>query len=311
MNRGRKKAALYPKQRTEFYTVKGKEIAKIDSSATYLEETLFKAVSAFPNFDELDPFYKDLYECIIDTNELKKNLSSISSVGRLIKNIRRIYIVKLKELRFGENPKQLAYSITKSYVGRLSSLLKGINKPIEFYNDSAKKLKELPSIRFGEESIILAGYPNVGKSTLLSKITQSKPLIAAYPFTTKGLNVGVFKKKFVPIQVIDTPGLLDKPLYKRNKIELKAVTALQHLQGVIVFVVDPTQEVLTQKKLFQEIKKLFTQQKFLVVINKNDAVSEEVINSTKKEFLGETILVEGKELTTLRDWLLDKNNKLI
>jgi nucleolar GTP-binding protein len=310
MNRGRKAASLYPKQKTEFYTIKGKEIAKIDASANYIEETLFRSVKAFPNFEDLEPFYKDLYECILDTNELKKNLSSISSVARLVKNIRRNYIVKLKELRFNEGVKKQSFAITKSYVGRLSSLLKGLSKQIDFYNESARILKELPSIRTKENCVILAGYPNAGKSTLLSRITESKPQIAAYPFTTKGLNVGVFKKKYVPIQIIDTPGLLDRPLLNRNKIELKAVTALQHLNGLIVFVIDPIQEIDKQKNLFLELKKLFTHHNFLVVINKIDVATENEINSSKDNFSKELILLEGKDSPALKDWLLNKENKI-
>ena len=310
MNRGRKAAGLYPKQKTEFYSVKGKEIAKIDASATFVEETLFRSVKAFPSFEDLEAFYKDLYECILDTNELKKNLSSISSVGRLVKNIRRDYIVKLKEMRYGEGAQKQSYAITKSYVGRLASLLKGLTKQIDYYNESARKLRELPSIRTGENCIILAGYPNAGKSTLLSRLTESKPEIAAYPFTTKGLNVGVFIKKFIPIQIIDTPGLLDRPLLDRNKIELKAVTALQHLAGMIMFVVDPTQEMNKQKNLFLETKKLFTHHKFMVVINKTDASNEAQLNAAKDTFSGEEIILEGKGLDNLKNWLMDKENKI-
>lgn len=310
MNRARKEAGLYPKQKTEFYTVKGKEIAKIDASGNFVEETLFRSVKAFPSFEDLEPFYKDLYECILDTDELKKNLSSISSVGRLVKNIRRNAIVKLKELRYGEGMQKRSYEITKSYVGRLASLLKGLSKQIEFYNESARKLRELPSIRTNEDCIILAGFPNAGKSTLLSRLTESKPEIAAYPFTTKGLNVGVFTKKFVPIQIIDTPGLLDRPLMDRNKIELKAVTALQHLSGMILFVVDPTQEMNKQKNLFLETKKLFTHHKFMVVINKSDAANEAQMQAAQKTYEGEKIIIEGKGLNNLKDWLLDKDNKI-
>lgn len=308
MNRGKKASSLYPKQKTAFYTIKGKEIAKIDASANYIEETLFRSVKAFPNLEELEPFYRDLYECILDTDELKKNLSSISSVARLVKNIRRNYIVKLKELRFETGVKKQSFAITKSYVGRLSSLLKGLNNQINFYNESARVLKELPNIRTKEKCVILAGYPNAGKSTLLSRITESKPKIAAYPFTTKGLNVGVFKKKFVPIQIIDTPGLLDRALLNRNKIELKAVSALQHLTGLIVFVVDPIQEIDKQKNLFLELKKLFTHHNFLVVINKTDIAKPEEIDSAKNIFSDEQTLLEGKNLSSLKDWLLDKNN---
>ncbi|MCJ7612814.1 MAG: GTPase ObgE, partial [Candidatus Aminicenantes bacterium] len=56
----------------------------------------------------------------------------------------------------------------------------------------------------------LIGFPNVGKSTLISKISAAKPLIADYPFTTLGPNLGVVdlgtKQSFI---VADIPGLIE------------------------------------------------------------------------------------------------------
>lgn len=39
-------------------------------------------------------------------------------------------------------------------------------------------------------------------------------------------------------QVIDTPGILDHPLEERNTIEMQAITALAHLRGTVLFLVD-------------------------------------------------------------------------
>lgn len=310
LSRARKQASAYPRQQTDFYTLKGKEIVKVEVSAGYLEEALFRAVGKFPNFDELEPFYRDLYECIFDVNELRKNMASISSVARLIMRLRREAIVKLKELRFTRGAEAKAIGATKSYVGRVASLVNSLKPKIEFYNETARRLRELPSIRTNEDCVILAGYPNVGKSTLLGKLTESKPEIAAYPFTTKGLNVGVFHKRYLPIQIIDTPGLLDRPLGERNDIELKAIAALQHLKGVIAFVVDPMDDLAKQKGLFAEVKKLFTHHKFLIVINKTDAASKEQTEEAKKAFDGIPIIIEGKGLSALKELLLSKEFKL-
>jgi len=310
LNRGRKASLEYPKQKTDFYTNNGKEMAKIDASANYLEEKLFKATQQFPSFELLEPFYHDLYECIIDVDEMKKTLSSISSVARLIKKIRRDHLVKIKELKYSRGREKQALNVTKAYIGRMASLIKGISKHVEFYNECARKLNELPSIRTNEECVILAGYPNVGKSTLLAKITESKPEIANYPFTTKGLNVGVFMMRYLPIQVIDTPGLLDRPLSERNKIELKAITALQYLKGILAFVVDPMDDVVVQKKLFLETKKLFLKHKFLIVITKSDLANETQIANAKKEFGGYEIIVDGADKTALKDYFLAQGKKL-
>ncbi|MEK6958647.1 MAG: GTPase [archaeon] len=305
-NRGRKNSSLYPQQKTSFYTIKGKEMAFIDASAAYIEEVLEKTVKEFPSIEKLEPFYYDLYTCIIDIDDVKKALSSIYSVTKLVMRVRRESLVKMKELKFSNGADKVAKKITHQYIGRVSSLIDGLKGPIDRYNDNVRKLKELPSIDSKNDTYILAGFPNVGKSTLLSKVTESKPEVAAYPFTTKGLNVGYFQRKYMPVQVIDTPGLLDRPLHARNKIELKAIAALQHLKGTVLFVVDPLDDLEIQRNLLEEMKKLFTTQGFIVVINKTDIANPKQIEDAKEKFADHFTILEGKGLDALKTELTKK-----
>jgi nucleolar GTP-binding protein len=76
------------------------------------------------------------------------------------------------------------------------------------------------------------------------------------------------------IQIIDTPGLLERPLEKLNKIEMKAIIALKHLADLILFVFDPSEssgyKMTEQKKLHKKIKKLFPEKKMIIIDNKSD-----------------------------------------
>jgi nucleolar GTP-binding protein len=75
-------------------------------------------------------------------------------------------------------------------------------------------------------------------------------------------------------QIIDTPGLLDRPLTSRNDIELQAIAALTHLADVIVFITDPSETCgylfKDQLSLLNQIQDVFKDKKFIIVENKVD-----------------------------------------
>lgn len=71
----------------------------------------------------------------------------------------------------------------------------------------AKKGPSTAIKKEGAAQVVLIGTPNSGKSTLLAKITNAKPLIAKYPFTTTKPEIGVMDYHGVKIQVIEIPAL--------------------------------------------------------------------------------------------------------
>ena len=57
----------------------------------------------------------------------------------------------------------------------------------------------------GAAQVVVTGLPNVGKSQLVSSVTNALPTIAGYPFTTHAATPGMMEFENIQIQLIDTP----------------------------------------------------------------------------------------------------------
>ena len=74
--------------------------------------------------------------------------------------------------------------------------------------------------------------------------------------------------------MVDTPGLLDRPMVERNNIEMQAIAALENIGDVLLFLIDPTPEATTsleeQMNLLEEVSGLMSERAILVVHSKSD-----------------------------------------
>ena len=135
-------------------------------------------------------------------------------------------------------------------------------------------MSRLPSIDTNARTLIVTGFPNVGKSSFINNVTNANVDVQPYAFTTQNLFVGHTDYKYARWQVIDTPGILDHPLDQRNTIEMQAVTALAHLNAAILFLLDISEScgytIDQQISLFQSIKPLFQAKPLVLVLTKSD-----------------------------------------
>ena len=206
-----------------------------------------------------------LTDILVGIEKLKMSLASVDWASRKIHEVARSYVGKIRN---SDTPE----TVRKEAFGRLASIIKSINKDLLFLNEARNILRKLPDVQ-DEPTIVVAGYPNVGKSSFVSKITGATPEIAPYPFTTKGVTIGHFTREEFRYQVMDTPGLLDRPMSERNYIERQAITAISFLDAVVMFMIDPSEscgyEIEDQKRLLAEIRENF-ELPLLVIANKAD-----------------------------------------
>jgi len=198
-------------------------------------DNLENVVTAWPDFDYVDPFYYELADCIVDVDELRQSLSEVMWASRQIEELGREYQPKLRK-----TDPEIARKHRKQAFARIADIMNEIEDDLRAVGDARDELKNLPDIRPDEPAIVIAGYPNVGKSSFVNRVTRASNEIAEYPFTTRGVQIGHIERDHIRYQLIDTPGLLDRPEDERNNIERQAVGAIEHLADTILFFVDPS-----------------------------------------------------------------------
>jgi len=77
-----------------------------------------------------------------------------------------------------------------NYFIRICTVIKKLNSSLNYLEEVRKHLARLPSINPFERTLMITGYPNVGKSSFINSITSANVDVQPYPFTTQSLYVG-------------------------------------------------------------------------------------------------------------------------
>ncbi|EOD04385.1 hypothetical protein EMIHUDRAFT_466218 [Emiliania huxleyi CCMP1516] len=227
-------------------------------------DKLTQILTDFPRLDDIHPFYADLVNVLYDRDHFKLALGQLNLAKQLIDRVGRDYV---KLLKYGDSLYRCK-SLKRAALGRMCTVMKRQKGALEYLEQVRQHMMRLPAIDPATRTIIIAGYPNVGKSSFMNRVTRANVDVQPYAFTTKSLFVGHLDYKYLRWQVIDTPGVLDKPLEERNTIEMQSITALAHLQCCVLYVLDISEEcghsIAEQVALFDQIKPLFARKPLLV-----------------------------------------------
>ncbi|MBC8501450.1 MAG: 50S ribosome-binding GTPase [Nanoarchaeota archaeon] len=274
------------------------EFIKIDTVNDTLNSKLVKIISSFPNFDNLTEFYTELVKTLIDYKELKKSLGAMNWAKNKIADFSKQYRTKIRKC----NELLVIRRYGKEYYGRISSVIKQISKNLYFLEETRKIMREFPSVKDGLFTVAIFGFPNIGKTTLLSKLTTSKPEIKPYAFTTKKLNIGYLQHKHRKIQFIDTPGSLNR-LDKMNSIEKTAYLAVKYCAHTIVYIYDLTESypLKDQKKLLKKLKEF--DKPIIIYLSKTDIIDKEKTSAFKHSNKGVVV-----QISTLKNKIIEEFN---
>jgi nucleolar GTP-binding protein len=232
------------------------EEARVQTACQVIKDRIQLILDRVPEIEKLPEFYQDYIDVAVGVDQMKQSLGALNwSIG-IITQLEKDYGSRIRR----STPDKSSRLRSQAF-GRIASVVKKIEGDLDFLDFAKAKLRNMPTVDFNATTVVIAGFPNVGKSTLLRRLTTAEPRVADYPFTTKGIQIGHLERNWNKIQIIDTPGLLDRPILDMNDIELRAMVALEHLANVILFIFDASETcgypLGSQYHLYQEIQRVF------------------------------------------------------
>ncbi|KAH8173068.1 hypothetical protein LIA77_07323 [Sarocladium implicatum] len=239
---------------------------KVKFTQETFSEKFGAILESFPRLQDIHPFHKDLLNTLYDADHFKIALGQLSTAKHLIETISRDYV---RLLKYGQSLFQCK-QLKKAALGRMATLCKRLKDPLLYLDQVRQHLGRLPSIDPNTRTLLICGYPNVGKSSFLRSITRADVDVQPYAFTTKSLFVGHFDYN---------------------------ITAIAHLRSAILYFMDLSEQcgysVSDQIKLFKSIKPLFSNKLVFVVVNKIDVARPEDLGEELQAEL-QTILQPGE-----------------
>nr|VZI25757.1 unnamed protein product [Spirometra erinaceieuropaei] len=274
---------------------------KVKTCQQFFHDKLNAIVTEFPMIENIHPFYADLINVLYSKDHYKLALGQINTAKNIIDGIARDQV---KMLKYGDSLYQCK-TLKRTAFGRMCTVIKRQADNLKFLEDTRQHLSRLPCIDPDTRTIIVCGFPNVGKSSFLNKITRADVDVQPFPFTTKSLFVGHTDYKNLRWQVIDTPGVLDRPLDEHNTIEMVAITALAHLQAAVVYIMDLSEQcgysIQQQVSLFKSLRPLFANKPLVVVANKTDVRSLAEIPDEDRELIASLVRMPDAESSSPAD----------
>ncbi len=248
--------------------VKARSIRKLHAISDRADREFSSYVTGFPSFEK-KKFEWEIADLLVGADMLKKSIARVhickNNIVTITNRIAREIAKSGSEARI--------HSLRDSAYGRVASLIHGASDAIEFLRVASEKLREVPDLQ-EENSVVIAGFPNVGKSMLISRLSNARTRIEPYPFTTTRLIVGhrmIGRKR---VQFVDCPGLTERAFETRNIYERKALVAIRHLAGILLYLVDASEScgfgVKEQLALFEDIRREFRPANALLVYSKAD-----------------------------------------
>ena len=260
----------------------------VQTAADVIYNQFTEMVECWPSLDQSPQFDIAMIDACVGCDDYRHHLSMLQWAAKRITSIAGQNSKKIVRTARTE----LMHDARKEAYGRISSVMRQVGKSLLWLSEARETLKKLPTINSELPCIVVCGAPNVGKSAFISALSSGNMEVNHYPFTTKQIHVGHFFHRRLQHQLVDTPGLLDRPMINRNAIEMQAIAALENTGSLVLFLLDGSEQCGTpmeeQLNLLEEVKGLLPETDLLVVSSKADLLNpkpetwDEVIAAEKQ-----------------------------
>ena len=141
---------------------------------------------------------------------------------------------------------------TQYHIGKLRAKLAQLRDELKKRKSTKTGKGRYGVKKTGDASVILVGFPSVGKSTLLNKLTDAKSKIGDYEFTTLDVIPGIMNYKGAKIQILDLPGIItDSSLGKGRGKEIMSIIRTADLVLILLDINKPEQIDIIKKELYE------------------------------------------------------------
>lgn len=247
---------------------------QLDTHMKELSVPLTRWVKAFPAMSSLHPFEAALLDLTVGQGTYASVLGKVDTLRKALQEVGKSSANRASKAA----NKKAATAAAEEGSAALSAVFAKGAKTLEDLRKMSRSLRTLPYVEPTLPTLALVGAPNVGKSSLVRLLSSGVPEVCNYPFTTRSIKMGHFYIDANRHQVMDTPGLLERPDDFRNKMELLTLAALQHLPSSVMFVADLTEEcgtsVSEQWLIRQELKQRFPDKPWVDVLSKADLLED-------------------------------------